>query len=158
MSTITQALAYKGILKIQQALYWIGTLLPDNIWKSLQSKTLSKEIRNFLWKCMYNIYKLRKYWKNIQDYEDRAKCLKCRVEKSMDHILTECEASGQGLIWNFVALVYRKRNLTLTKPSLGDILGCTIAGRDNNKNTRKRRFEAIVMLEATYMIWKARCK
>ena len=76
----------------------------------------------------------------------------------MDHILTECEVSGQGPIWDFIAELFKKSNLTFTKPSLGDVLGCTLAGREDERNAGERRFKAIVILEAAYTIWKARCE
>lgn len=174
LAKATQALLYKGILEIQPAPDRRGTqanlneirwaikettgLMPTNsvIWKSIRSRALSKEIRNFLWKTIHNLYKIGKYWNNIQGFEERAACPACRTEESMSHILTECRVSGQEHVWGFVEACMAKRNIQFSKPSLGEILGCAIAGEERDQG--KYRFHAIVISEAAYTIWKARCE
>ena len=69
------------------------------IWNSLKSKCLTRQAREFLWKCMHKVYKCGSYWDNIPNHEQRAKCPVCQTEKSMEHILTECDAPGQKIIW-----------------------------------------------------------
>ncbi|KNZ80655.1 Ribonuclease H1, partial [Termitomyces sp. J132] len=174
--SVMQALVYKGILESQLAptrrgtavnldmTRWaakdrIGVLPLDRvIWKSLRDKALSREIRNFLWKSMHGLYKLGKYWENIPSFESRATCPKCRVEELMAHILTECKVSGLAHIWTLTEKTFNLRKVTFRKPSIGDILGCTITGGDNMRDAREETFRSIVIAEAAYTIWKARCK
>ena len=76
----------------------------------------------------------------------------------MEHILTECKASGQHEIWKYIELLYEKKGLTFKKPSLGDQLGCTITKRENEGDKGTRRFMTIMISEASYKIWKIRCE
>ncbi|KNZ73963.1 hypothetical protein J132_09038, partial [Termitomyces sp. J132] len=174
LASITQALAYKSILESQLAPEQKGTIthldmtrwatkertgdLPQDItiWKSLRSKHLTRDIRNFLWKCMHNTYKLGKYWENIPDCSERATCPRCRIEESLDHILTECEVSGQEEVWTMVRTIFEKNGADSTKPSLGDILGCAIEMKIGHLGPK--RFRIIIMSEAAHTIWKARCE
>ena len=80
---------------------------------------------------MNNTYKFGEYWEHIVDYENRALFPKCRSTETMEHILTECEASGQLEIWKYIELLYEKKGLTFEKPSLGDQLGCAVTKRES---------------------------
>ena len=130
LSTMTQTRLYRGIIENLPHQARRGTVthldmtrwtvkertgeIPTDgqIWKSLWSKTLSRQTRNFLWRTMHNAYKIGKYWEHIVGYESRALCPKCRSIESMEHILTECEASGQHEIWKYIELLYKKKGLT----------------------------------------------
>jgi len=49
---------------------------------------------------MHGAYKVGKYWRHIPTFEQRGLCHACEnVEESMEHILTECRASGQEETW-----------------------------------------------------------
>ncbi|KNZ80733.1 Ribonuclease H1 [Termitomyces sp. J132] len=176
LANITQALAYKGILEGLPKTTRKGTEVhldmtrwaakertgemptDEVIWKALKDKDLSKQIKAFMWKAMHNGYKIGKYWENIKDLENRAICPKCRVTETLEHILTECEASGQEVAWNFARTLHEKRGLDFEKPSLGDQLGCAINKTLNEENKGTRRFKKIVITETMYTIWKIRCE
>lgn len=173
---LTQAVAYRGIIERYpvpdrkgttahlDATRWaakerVGEFPTDKqIWLSLRDKDLSKQVRNFLWRAMHNAYKIGKYWENIKDYEHRAECPRCRVTETLEHILTECEASGQETIWRFVRDLCEKRGLPFQKPSLGDQLGCAITRIARKGDKGERRFMKIVYSEATYTTWIIRCE
>ena len=113
LSQATQSILYKEILNQKKAPAWAASTLnlgiasacieeltkkpPSNqtLWTSLRSKDFTPKIQAFLWKVMHNAYKVGKYWTNIPSCEQRAQCHACEgVEESMEHILTECRASG----------------------------------------------------------------
>ena len=72
----------------------------EKVWNSLMSRDFPPRIRAFMWKAMHNVYKCGKYWSHIPNFEQRGLCHACEnVEDSMEHILTECKASGQEEVW-----------------------------------------------------------
>src|ERR1700728_1495351 len=70
------------------------------IWLSIRNKDITRTIRVFLWKVLYNAHKCGNYWLQIPNFEHHSNCSMCGVEDSMTHILTECDAPGQKEIWN----------------------------------------------------------
>lgn len=136
----------------------------QTLWTSLRSKDFTPKIRAFLWKVMHNAYKVGKYWINIPSCEQRAQCHACEgVEESMEHILTECRASGQETIWNLAEEVWALCGLPWTKPRFGTILGCGLADfhPENDEKARlpgANRLYAILLSESAHQIWRMRCK
>ena len=53
---------------------WGATPTPPQLWKSTWSRDIPKNIRNFLWKCLHNKYKIGTYWRNIPNFEERGSC------------------------------------------------------------------------------------
>jgi hypothetical protein len=134
------------------------------LWTSLRSKDFTPKIRAFLWKVAHNAYKVGKYWTNIPTCEQRAKCHACEdVEESMEHILTECRASGQGIVWALAEEVWTLRGLPWTKPRFGTILGYGLADfhPENDEKVQMpgaNRLYAILLSESAHQIWRIRCK
>jgi len=85
----------------------------------------------------------------------------CRVEDSMEHILTECDVPGQGLIWNLTkALWLKKQGSWPNRLNMGNIIGCSlieVKSQDGEHQTGAERLYRIIMSEAAYLIWKIRC-
>ena len=118
LSTMTQAIAYKGILSktpqrereaairnLQRAREavreYCGTLETDEtIWKSLGKKVFRTRVKQFLYKTMHEVYMIGPKWRHIPGYERRQLCGICEEQDSMDHILTECTALPRQEIWN----------------------------------------------------------
>lgn len=99
---------------------------------------------------------------NITGYEDRAMCPVCGVTESIEHILTECQAPDQEVIWELVEDLWVKRG---TSPwlqiTIGDILGCgmiTILNKKNKKSAGAARLHRILVSESAHLIWKPRCE
>ena len=113
LSKITQTLIYCGIqekknmpnrrgttINLDITRYAIeentGTLPTDGkIWMSLKNKSINKNARAYMWKAMHNAYKCGEYWTTISDHEHRTRCVMYERGETMEHILTECKASGQ---------------------------------------------------------------
>ncbi|KNZ75061.1 hypothetical protein J132_05009 [Termitomyces sp. J132] len=91
-ATITQSTVYKGIIKKLATPECRGILvhlditrwaindhnseLPtdDRIWISLGDKSMSREVRAFLWSTMYKAYKVGGYWEHIPNFKHKAIC------------------------------------------------------------------------------------
>ena len=52
----------------------------------------------------------------------------------MEHILTECKASGQKTIWGLASKVLELKNINLGRPTFGAILGCGMLAYKDNKD------------------------
>ncbi|KIY61338.1 hypothetical protein CYLTODRAFT_479014 [Cylindrobasidium torrendii FP15055 ss-10] len=79
----------------------------------------------------------------------------------MDHILTRCKATGQKEIWNLMKQLCRAKGINWKKPNLGDILASPLAefkDRDGKQLNGRTRFYRLVMPQAAYVIWLARCQ
>ncbi|KAL6303159.1 hypothetical protein BKA93DRAFT_818149 [Sparassis latifolia] len=133
----------------------------STIWKSLQSPAFTRPISDFLWKCMHNALHCGSFWDKIPNYEHRSLCPVCDTLESIEHILCECSASGQQIIWNLTRQLWGKKDPRWYPPSLGTILGCgTVAFRSEQGKIRlgATRLYRILMSEAAYLIWKLRCE
>ncbi|KAF8966642.1 RnaseH-domain-containing protein [Flammula alnicola] len=134
-----------------------------SLWMSIRGKGITPRARNFLWKAMHSAYKLGQYWGNIPNYEQRQYCHVCgNVDETMEHILTECRASGQSEIWKAAKELWTLRGLPWPEPTFGAILGSG-ARLFHNQNQKKplpgaNRLYRIIMSESAHLIWRTRCK
>ncbi|KAF8868737.1 hypothetical protein BD779DRAFT_1459335, partial [Infundibulicybe gibba] len=180
LASMTQAFLYKGINetpkrevrqrggtivnpdKIRYAIKDAYGNLPTNgrIWRSQRKKEISKNIRAYIWKATHNAYKCGSYWENIPGYEPRATCPICNVEESMEHILTECQASGQETLWTLTRKLWEKKGHEWPVPKFGLQLGCGLADfkNDDKRDQSANRLYTILMSETTHLIWKTRCE
>jgi len=132
----------------------------DKIWNSIRNKVFPPRIQAFIWKVMHGgAYKCGKYWCNILTCEERGLCHVCdRIEESMEHILTECPATGQAEIWELVKELWTLRGLPWTTPKFGTILGCSLAAyqseEGNHKLTGTNCLYAILISESAHLIWR----
>ena len=179
LSKMTQALIYRGIrekknmpnrrgttINLDITRFAIedntGTLPTDGkIWMSLKNKSINKNARAYMWKAMHNAYKCGEYWTRINNHEHRARCVMCEGDETMEHILTECKASGQKTIWGLASKVLKLKNINLSRPTFGAILGCGMPAYKDNKGRMlkgKNRLYTIIMSESAHLIWKIRCE
>ena len=181
LSCATQSTLYQSIMRVKKeepraaSVYNLGITQAcieeltgkspthERIWKSIKNKTFPPRIRAFLWKAIHSAYKCGKYWRNIPTCEERGLCQVCdRVEESMEHILTECQATGQAEIWRLAEELWALRGLPWTQPRFGTILGCGLAAfhseGGDQKLTGANRLYAILMSESAHLIWRLRCK
>lgn len=179
ISTLTQSLAYKAIRgaipyeprtstvrNLDVARYAVQAItdrLPTDgsLWKSLRSPDISRNIREFLWKCMHNAYRVGDWWLNIPQYEHRAQCPHCQVEDSMEHILLECTAPGQSTVWRLAKQTWEGKGIRWPQVTFGTILGCGMAkfnDDDGEKCPGADRLFKIIISEAAHLIWKLRCE
>ncbi|KAJ7711656.1 hypothetical protein B0H16DRAFT_1667730 [Mycena metata] len=177
LSTLTQATAYRGIkalkekvnrkvtdenvLSTQQAVKNLFKKTPTEklIWKSIRSKDISRQVRNFMWKTLHGAHRIGKFWTHIPDMRDRANCQHCDVVETMEHILTECSRPGQKEIWALTELLWRKTHTTWPTVSFGGLRGAALAtfpGENNKESKGSARLYRILMTDSMYLIWKIR--
>ncbi|KAF9561171.1 hypothetical protein CPC08DRAFT_802184, partial [Agrocybe pediades] len=133
----------------------------EQIWLSLRKKELALRPKAFMWKALHNAYKIGRWWERIANFEHRGQCHVCNTTKTMEHILTECQASGQETIWKLAKELWQKKRLPWPEPTIGMILGCGLAAfRRNRKKTSAGtdRLYAILISESAHLIWKQRCR
>ncbi|KAJ7303103.1 hypothetical protein DFH08DRAFT_722242 [Mycena albidolilacea] len=97
------------------------------IWTSIRSTNIHRLTRNFLWKCIHNIYYVGPFWEHIPSLETFGLCETCRVTESMEHILLEGDNPGQHQIWTLTKNLWRLRFPSWPKLNSGLILGCGLA-------------------------------
>lgn len=96
------------------------------------------------------------------EMKERGLCTHCdRKVESLDHILFECTAVGQNLVWELTKNLWTKRCNFWPTPSLATVVaprfisdpgaGVTIKSAD-------RRLFTILTQESAYLIWKMRCE
>ncbi|KAH9891237.1 ribonuclease H-like protein [Cubamyces lactineus] len=180
LACMTQRLAYKGIrqrhahemhrkttqhvdLAIEAVRATTGKQnVPRTWWKAIRRDPIERGVRDFLWKVAHNAYKVGPFWKNIPNCEARAQCSICGVEDSMTHILTECEAPGQGQMWDMAKALLERRKVCLpANASFGMYLGAPMMEiEDDNGKARPgtSRLTKIILSETAHAIWKARCE
>ncbi|KAL6300501.1 ribonuclease H-like domain-containing protein, partial [Sparassis latifolia] len=178
MASLTRRLAYRGIrmyrpylqrraatLQLDITRHAVNVAcnrLPTDatIWRSIRSPDISRPIQDFLWKCLHGALRCGHFWDNIPGYEDRAMCTNCGSLDSIDHILTECSAPGQNLIWNLCAEFWAHKHLPWYKISIGTIMGCGAIrfSAQNARHPGADRLYRILISEASYLIWKLRCE
>ncbi|KAF9555220.1 hypothetical protein CPC08DRAFT_744282 [Agrocybe pediades] len=133
----------------------------EQIWLSLRRKEIGLRPRAFLWKAVHNAYKIGRWWERIQNYEYRGRCQVCNTTETMEHILTECQASGQETIWRLARNLWLKKDLPWPNPTIGLILGCGMAAfrrRGKVASPGTNRLYTILVSESAHLIWKQRCR
>ncbi|KAJ7580539.1 hypothetical protein C8J56DRAFT_795030 [Mycena floridula] len=88
-------------------------------------------------------------------------CKHCGIEESMEHILTECEESGQSTIWDLARQILTARDPNWPKIDFGTIMGCgsiKIFSAGQKMDEGKTRLFRIVVSESAHLIWKTRCR
>ncbi|EJD38673.1 hypothetical protein AURDEDRAFT_32316, partial [Auricularia subglabra TFB-10046 SS5] len=129
------------------------------IWRDLQDASLSRNVRVFLWKGIHGAHKIGEYFRKMPErWRVKGDCPSCGVVESMQHILFECEDSGQHIIWKFVEGFLEKKKLR-TDLNIGLIWGCASfrATYASNTTETSRAFR-IVVSESAFLIWKIRCE
>ncbi|KAF9553476.1 hypothetical protein CPC08DRAFT_645605, partial [Agrocybe pediades] len=139
-------------------LEWTGQdTSKGEIWKSLRNKTIPYNIRGFLWKAMHSAYMTGDYWRDVPGHEQRIDCHECGEESSLRHILTQCRASGQGVIWAEVEKVWQLKKLPWHGVSLGMILGCSMLNLRTASGCALKgpsRLLKILVSESSHLAWK----
>ncbi|KAJ6602576.1 hypothetical protein DFH09DRAFT_899479 [Mycena vulgaris] len=97
------------------------------IWTLIRSRNIYRLTQNFLWKCMHNIYRVGSFWDHIPNLEMLGQCPFCRVPKSLEHIMLECDAPGQQQVWRLTETLWKFRYAVWPKLNWGLILGCGLA-------------------------------
>ncbi|KAH6909316.1 hypothetical protein BKA70DRAFT_1222178 [Coprinopsis sp. MPI-PUGE-AT-0042] len=201
LATITQAAAYRTIIdrkqakvrerkatkenieKVKRHLEWKTgrEVRSEQIWKSLRTKAIhSPKTKAFLWKLMHEALPCGNTWKHNKNEEQakKAECKLCGCIETPEHILTECEGTGQKTIWDEVKTLLAKKGIILTgeKMSKTEILSYTVPHQERDTSTRRKsrkskrqkepkekmegqdRLRAKIIGESAYLIWILRCE
>jgi hypothetical protein len=135
----------------------------EQIWKSIRNKDFSRAQCTFKWKTTHGAYKVRAYWRNILNHEQRASCPVCGEEESIEHILLECTSTTRRVIKKAERDLWRRR---MNEPFPADDLGTRIGAgliyfggkRGSRKHKGLERFWRILQSETDQTLWTLRCK
>ncbi|TRM66514.1 hypothetical protein BD626DRAFT_451541 [Schizophyllum amplum] len=141
-----------------------GNVTDRQIWLSLRSKDMRRNVRQFMYKSMHDAHRCGRHWKDIPECGDRVFCKHCSadgqdIEESIEHILTECTAPGRQAIWDEAKSLCEARNIPWSKPSMGAVLGNALMRfKDAEGKSRlgDNRFYRILISEGAYMVWLVR--
>ncbi|EMD36518.1 hypothetical protein CERSUDRAFT_23066, partial [Gelatoporia subvermispora B] len=179
LSSLTQALAYRGILFETAAPICRSTDISLDIirhriractertpsvaaiWMSCRDPVFSRSVADFLWKCIHGAHRCGEYWRKVTHLEHREYCDVCDVPETIEHILLDCKASGQATIWAMTRRIWLRKHHEWTVPTLGDILGCSLLSvkdEDGRPKPGRTRLFKILVSEAAFLIWKTRNK
>ena len=191
LSSMTQALAYRGIRrlktkttppikpdllqKIREAVSHLnGQSETDaTIWKSLRKPILRTRVQQFFYKSIHQALMVGDVWNHIPNYTHRETCLTCLTTESMEHILTQCDARPNRIIWDLAKATWPHQDMPWPEINIGLILGigCLNAQRVDNQqhqnweNPRtaaqqkgKTRLLQILVSESAHLIWVLRCE
>ena len=142
LSTMTQALAYKGIrtrntppqrsttmsnlglIKLALKDFTLSHESSNTIWKGIRRKTIRPRVQQFIYKALHGAYKIGRYWSNIPGYEGRGQCPRCHTTETLDHILTSCTTDPVNTIWPLARETWPHAPELWPRPNIGLILGC----------------------------------
>ncbi|KAF8163910.1 hypothetical protein K438DRAFT_1618039 [Mycena galopus ATCC 62051] len=133
------------------------------IWKSIRSRDIQRSTRNFLWKCIHNIFRVGDFWQHIENLEILGRCPHCKVDESLEHITLDCDVPGQRQIWRLCAEIWALKYGYLDWPKLnwGLLLGCNLTKfrtRGGKILASKQRLFSILISTSMHLIWKLRNK
>ncbi|KAJ6490089.1 hypothetical protein C8R45DRAFT_1053237 [Mycena sanguinolenta] len=94
------------------------------IWSSIRSANIHRLTRNFLWKCLHNVFHVGEVWDHVPNLEFLGECQTCRVPESMEHILLESNARGQNQVWHLAEKLWKSRYQNWPNLNWGLVLGC----------------------------------
>ncbi|KAF9030591.1 hypothetical protein BDZ89DRAFT_900707, partial [Hymenopellis radicata] len=185
LSKITQALAYKAIKqspkmtksktyrrqiarrqtqrmieKTRQAVEDLTGRAPStaNIWKATAHKDFSRSIRQFMWVCTHNAYRIGEFREGTK-LEQRSTCEHCGVTETMEHILLECQAPGQKTVWKTIKGIWKGKDVPFPRLTVGAIAAAGLLeakDNDGSKSEGKSRLLRILVSEGAHMVWKLR--
>ncbi|KAK0495053.1 ribonuclease H-like protein [Armillaria luteobubalina] len=94
-------------------------------------------------------------------YAQRGECPGCKVPETMEHILTECEITGQSMLWSLARELWEMKGLEWIPPTYGVALGASllqIRGENGKVSPSATRLYRILATETLHLIWKIRCQ
>ncbi|KAJ7430777.1 hypothetical protein FB451DRAFT_1038724 [Mycena latifolia] len=134
--------------------------IDSQIWLSIRHQDITRTTRDFMWRCLHQAYKLGDYWRNIPTYEQRATCPNCQVDETMEHILLECSAPGQEILWKLARELWEMKGYQWPEMNYGSVFACALVDVRNQAGKRDEganRLFRILISETAHLIWKFRC-
>ncbi len=139
-------------------------LREEAIWISFRSRHVSRPAAQFMWMAVHDGYMIGTHWqrpKMAVEKQARATCAICGEIESMTHILFDCSATGQELIWLLLKKTWLDTGERWYDPCWGTALGAACAVFKSAQGARKTAIEqlwCILCTEALHLIWKMRCE
>jgi ribonuclease HI len=191
LSALSQALAYRGIrkMKMKKSPPTVPNLLQKirvairnfngqretnaTIWKSFRKPVLRTRVQQFFYKSVHQALMVGDVWNHIPNYEYRETCQTCNTTETMEHILTQCTARPNHVIWNLARRTCPHRDTLWPEINIGLILGigCLNSSSDDNpqeqieRNPRTAAIRKgrtcllqILVSESAHLIWVLRCE
>jgi len=142
LATLTQALAYRGIMerkthrrrpttetnlqRTREALanYHSDLETDETIWRGTRNTALRLRTCQSLYKAIHGTQKIGRYWDHIPGHEERSDCQRCSSEETMEHILMNCQERPVKIIWNLANRLWPHAPELWPTPSIGIALGC----------------------------------
>lgn len=129
------------------------------IWTSLRSRDIQRITRNFLWKCVHNIFRIGHFWNHIENLEILGQCPSCNADETLEHIMLECDAPGQHQVWELCAKLWRYKYGLWPQLNWGLLLGCNLVRFKSTTGKlmpSKQRLFAILVSTSMHLIWRLR--
>ncbi|EJD36788.1 hypothetical protein AURDEDRAFT_73872 [Auricularia subglabra TFB-10046 SS5] len=129
------------------------------VWETTRMAEINRPAREFIWRSLHNMQSVGNYWRNIRNREMLGDCPQCESLESMDHILFECNAPGQDIVWSEVKQLWARTGLGWPGVNFGTAVGCglmVIKGQDGAPLPGASRLFRILISEAIFLIWKIR--
>ncbi|TFK88462.1 hypothetical protein K466DRAFT_613495 [Polyporus arcularius HHB13444] len=184
LQSMTQKLAYRAIRSIEDAKMKprpraaanmdriltgiqaaFGVQLHEaTIWTSLRSKHVTRAASQFLWMAIHDGYMVGTHWLRTNmsaELQQRAICDRCGECETMSHIILECNARGQELIWELFKRTWAHTKAEWKEPCWGTAMGAACAVFKNPRGVRQPSLKSlwcILCTEAVHLIWKMRCE
>jgi hypothetical protein len=145
---------------LDQIRFAVANLCPftptdKHIWKSIRKLTIPRTVRNFLWKCIHNAYRVGDFFERIPELQMLADCPVCKVTETLEHIFLECQAPGQKEIWLLTEQLWRRKFGYWPRLKWGTILGANLIKTRNPAESRL--FGKLIPLSME-VIWKNRVR
>jgi hypothetical protein len=143
------------------------------IWKSLRKPVLRTRVQQFLYKSIHQALMVGDVWNHIPNFEFRETCPTCNTTESMEHILTQCNANANRIIWNLAERTWPHQDTPWPDIDIGLILGIgclntPINDEEHDPIGRNNRTAAtqkgpiclmqILISESAHLIWVLRCE
>ncbi len=136
----------------------------ETIWLSLRSKHISRQASQFMWMAIHDGYMIGSHWLRPKmgiELQARAMCAICGECETMTHIILECNAVGQELLWGLLQRTWNLTKASWYTPSWGTAFGAACAIFESGTGSRQTALEqlwCILCTETLHLIWKIRCE
>ncbi|KZV95419.1 hypothetical protein EXIGLDRAFT_610604, partial [Exidia glandulosa HHB12029] len=132
------------------------------IWTSIRSRDIPRNVQNFLWKGIHGAHKVGEYFSNMpMPWKEYATCPLCDVTESMEHILFSCTDPARRSIWRLAKRAIETKTGERIDVNIGTVWGCATMRFDDEEKPKaegKARAFRIIISESAFLIWKIRCE
>jgi len=153
--------SFVNVERVRDTISEVANHTPSNaaIWKAIRSRTFPVKIRDLLWKCFHNTFRVGEFWDHIENLEKLGECPICKVPETLEHSMLSCSAPEREMIWLLTEQLWSMKFEAWPKITWGLVLGSNLM-RFQTKNGKpmphKERLFSILLSTAWYTIWNMR--